>query len=65
LGSLQLELSNPFSVTEKIKNIRLNELPPDYYTHLSQSVASASTHTLQSVANSLLAWGLFHQISVG
>ena len=65
LGSLQLELSNPFSVTEKIKNIRLNELPSDYYTRLSQSVASASPDTLQSVANSLMTWGLFHQISVG
>lgn len=65
LGALQLELSNPFSVTEKIKNIRLNELPPDYYARLSQSVSLATPQALQSVANNLLTWDLFHQVSVG
>jgi zinc protease len=65
LGALQLELSNPFSVTEKIKNIRLNELPSDYYARLSQTVSLATPETLQSVANALLVWDSFHQIAVG
>lgn len=65
LGSLQLELSNPFSVTEKIKNIRLNELPPNYYDLLSQSVAAASPETLQAAAMAYLKWDFLHQVSVG
>ena len=34
LGSLQLEIANPFSVIEKIKTIHLYELNENYYNNL-------------------------------
>jgi zinc protease len=38
LGSLQSEVANPFSVTDKIKNIHLNGLPSHYYPNLFKKI---------------------------
>jgi predicted Zn-dependent peptidase len=65
LGALQLELSNPFAVTEKIKNIRLNELTVDYYQQLIDSVGHATGNSLQEIALRHLNWQQFHLVSVG
>ncbi|MFM7858448.1 MAG: M16 family metallopeptidase [Flammeovirgaceae bacterium] len=65
LGALQLELSNPFAVTEKIKNIRLNELTVDYYQQLIDSASQATGRSLQEIALRHLHWQQFHVVSVG
>lgn len=49
LGSLQSEVANPFSVTDKIKNIHLNSLPKDYYPNLFRRINSMSSKDLISV----------------
>jgi predicted Zn-dependent peptidase len=46
LGSLQSEVANPFSVTDKIKNIHLNKLPKDYYPHLFKRMNSITSKDL-------------------
>jgi predicted Zn-dependent peptidase len=49
LGSLQSEVANPFSVTDKIKNIQLNKLPKDYYPKLFKRIDSLTAEDLMSV----------------
>jgi zinc protease len=49
LGSLQSEVANPFSVTDKIKNITLNNLPKDYYPKLFKRIDSLTTQDLMAV----------------
>jgi len=46
LGSLQSEVANPFSVTDKIKNIHLNSLPESYYPHLFKRINSLTAKDL-------------------
>jgi zinc protease len=65
LGALQLELSNPFAVTEKIKNIRLNQLPANYYEQLITATTATDSIGLNAIAQKHLVWGDFHQVSVG
>ena len=50
LGSLQLEISNPFSITEKIKTTRLHQLSSDHYTNLFKIISSAQPAELQQLA---------------
>ena len=50
LGSLQLEVANPFACTDKIKNIRLNDLSDSYYKNLFSKIQASSPKTLQSLA---------------
>lgn len=64
LGSLQIETSNPFSVLEKIKTIRLNQLPPDFYSRLFSSLSVLDSVTLQKTANTYLQDNFF-EVSVG
>lgn len=54
LGSLQSEVANPFSVTDKIKNIHLNRLPGDYYPKLFKKVNSVSAEDLLDVGEQYL-----------
>lgn len=46
LGSLQSEVANPFSVTDKIKNIQLHDLRPDYYPTLFRKINSLTADDL-------------------
>lgn len=64
LGSLQIETSNPFSVLEKIKTIRLNQLPADFYSTLFSSLSVLDSVTLQKTANTYLQDDFF-EVSVG
>jgi zinc protease len=50
LGALQLEVANPFSVTEKVKNIFVNDLPSDYYQTIFDKVSSATPAQLAEIA---------------
>jgi zinc protease len=49
LGSLQSEVANPFSVTDKVKNIHLNGLPKHYYPKLFQKINSLTAEDLLAV----------------
>jgi predicted Zn-dependent peptidase len=49
LGSLQSEVANPFSVTDKIKNIHLNKLSKNYYPHLFKKINSITAKDLLEV----------------
>jgi predicted Zn-dependent peptidase len=46
LGSLQSEVANPFSVTDKLKNIYLHGLPKDYYPKLFSRINSITARDL-------------------
>jgi zinc protease len=65
LGNLQLEISNPFSVVEKIKHLRLHQLHSNYYTNLFDKVKNLSTTNLQATAHDQLLSANFHIVSVG
>jgi zinc protease len=65
LGALQLEVANPFSLTEKIKNIYLNQLPADYYQDLFDRISSATPRQLVSTASTHFAPENLYKVSVG
>jgi predicted Zn-dependent peptidase len=51
LGSLQSEVANPFSVTDKIKNIHLNRLSKSYYTNMFRRINSMTSKDLLNVGD--------------
>ncbi len=65
LGNLQLEVSNPFAVTEKLKNIRLNKLPASYYQDLYKAIIVASDSDILRITNEYLSPASFHLALVG
>ena len=65
LGNLQLEVSNPFSAVEKIKLLRIYNLPPNYYSILFDRVKELSPADLQTIANNQIMPESFHLVSVG
>lgn len=64
LGSLQLEIANPFSVIEKIKTIHLYELNENFYNNLFLDILGLNESTLQMVANNYLADNII-EVAVG
>lgn len=64
LGSLQLETANPFSVVEKTKVIRLNQLHSDFYNSLFSDIQTSTSESLKQVADYLNEENLF-EVSVG
>jgi len=65
LGSLQLETANPFSVVEKIKAIRLNQLNSDFYSSLFDSIRSADSIVMNRIAQLHLNEDSLFEMSVG
>ena len=65
LGALQLEVANPFSATEKVKNIFLNDLPEDYYQVLFDKVRSATAEDLIAIANKHFQQDQLFKVAVG
>lgn len=65
LGSLQLETANPFSVVEKIKTIRLNELNGDFYSSLFDAIRITNSETIKCIAQSHLHEDDLFEVSVG
>jgi zinc protease len=65
LGALQLEVANPFSLTEKVKNIYLNQLPPDYYQWIFDKVSTATPDDLAEIAANHFAVENLYKVAVG
>ncbi|MCU0419208.1 MAG: insulinase family protein [Cyclobacteriaceae bacterium] len=65
LGSLQQDLSNPFSVMDKIKNIFLFDLSPDFYTHLYETIRQATPDEVTRTAQTQLSVTHLHTVAVG
>lgn len=65
LGALQLEVANPFSVTEKVKNIYLNGLPSDYYQNIFARLGSATPSDMMSIAKKHFTTDQLYKVSVG
>jgi zinc protease len=65
LGSLQLEAANPFSLVEKIKAIRLNQLTPDFYNKLFNKISDSDAEMIKGVAQSYLNIETLFEVSVG
>lgn len=65
LGSLQLETANPFSVLEKIKTIRLNQLNSDFYSDLFDGIRITNSEAIKSIAQSHLHEESLFEVSVG
>jgi zinc protease len=65
LGSLQLEAANPFSLVEKIKAIRLNQLTPDFYNTLFNKISDSDAEMINGVAQSYLNIETLFELSVG
>ena len=54
IGSVQLDMANPFSVVEKIKNINLNHLDSGYYSKLLKEISEVSSAELVVTAQQYL-----------
>jgi zinc protease len=54
LGSIQLDIANPFSVIEKIKNVRLNQLDITHYSALFKHVSESTSGDLLRTAQKYL-----------
>ncbi|MCX8491210.1 MAG: insulinase family protein [Cyclobacteriaceae bacterium] len=65
LGNLQLEISNPFAVTEKLKNIRLNKLATFYYQDLYKAINATTDKELLRITNEHLIPTSFYFVLVG
>lgn len=65
LGSLQSEVANPFSVTDKIKNIHLNGLPQDYYPNLFRKIDKLTAKDLIAVGEQFVGEDGMFVASVG
>jgi zinc protease len=65
LGSLQLEAANPFSLVEKIKAIRLNQLTSDFYNTLFNKISDSDAEMIKGVAQSYLNIETLFELSVG
>ncbi len=64
LGSLQLETANPFSIVEKIKVTRLNQLSSDFYQTLFFNIQTSNVESIKQAASHIHEDGLF-EVSVG
>jgi len=65
LGGIQLEMANPFSTFDKIKNVRLNQLEKEYYNNLFTSVKSMNSEELQTLAQKYFKADDLTVVSVG
>jgi zinc protease len=65
LGSIQLEMANPFSTLDKIKSIRLNHLNKEYYRNLFAAIKSAKPEEIQRIAQTYFSTPELRQVAVG
>jgi predicted Zn-dependent peptidase len=54
LGSIQLDMANPFAVMDKIKNININQLDANYYRNLFSRINKVSADNLIEIAQTYL-----------
>lgn len=65
IGSLQAEVTTPFSHADKLKNILLYNLSPDYYTQLISRIDTISAEDLLKTADKYFSADSFYEIAVG
>lgn len=65
IGSLQGEITTPFSHADKLKNILLYNLSTDYYTRLIQRIDTITAEDLMKAATMYLSEDSFYEIAVG
>ncbi len=65
IGSLQSEITTPFSHADKWKNLLLFNLPRDYYTMLVSRIESLTDKDLMAAADKYYGEGSFYEIAVG
>lgn len=65
LGSLQLEVANPFACIDKIKNIRLNDLGSSFYKNLFSKIQASDSKSIQSLAARYFSSDDLHVVCVG
>jgi zinc protease len=65
IGSLQAEITTPFSHADKRKNIIIYSLPETYYTKLIQRIDTVSAAELMKVGEFLFHEESFYEIAVG
>lgn len=65
IGGLQLEITTSFAHADKIKNIILFDLSPDYYQHMINRIAVIAEEDLLTVAAKHFAEDSFSEIAVG
>ena len=65
IGSLQGEITTPFSHADKLKNILLYDLSPDYYTRLIQRIDTISAEDLMEAAEKYYSEESFYEVAVG
>jgi predicted Zn-dependent peptidase len=65
LGSLQLETANPFSVVEKLKVIRLNQLNEDFFSNLFDGIRMTNSEAIKNIAQFHLHEDDLFELSVG
>lgn len=65
LGSLQLEVANPFACVDKIKNIRLNSLGDSFYKNLFAKIQASDSNSLRSLAVKYFSLDELQVVSVG
>jgi zinc protease len=65
IGSLQAEITTPFSHADKLKNIILYNLSSDYYTRLIQRIDTISAEDLMTTADKYYSEESFYEIAVG
>ncbi len=65
MGSLQLDMANPFSVSERIKNIYLNNLPLNFYDLLLDHIEKINSADLLKIANTHLEESEFFKVVAG
>jgi predicted Zn-dependent peptidase len=65
LGSLQLEVANPFACIDKIKNIRLNDLDDSFYKSLFTKIQASNSSGLQALTAKYFSSDELRIVSVG
>jgi len=65
LGGIQLDAANPFSITDKIKMLRMYNLNSDYYNSLFFKIMNIRSNDLQKLAANYLSAETLHTVAVG
>jgi zinc protease len=65
IGSLQAEITTPFSHADKFKNILIYSLPQDFYNRLIQRIDTISAEDLMTTAEKYFHEDSFYEIAVG
>ena len=65
LGGIQLDAANPFSITDKIKMLRMYNLNSDYYNSLFFKIMNIRSNDLQKLAAKYLSAETLHTVAVG